>query len=330
MFGDKLLFHTRDLDEARERVSSVYTSHFLDYKRFDHRLDTYFYHIPLPDSSVNYLGYGSDMVVTPGELEEFYLVQTPITGSGDVCCGKQHIITSHRQSSVLNPTESTKLIWGADCWKVQVRLDRRMMERCLSNMLEEPLPEPILFKLGMDMTGDVGKSWRNTVSYVAETALLMRKLGQNGPMEKQLEQLLMQTLLQLQPHNYSERLRDHRPGIAPRHVKRAEDYIHNNCRGEVTIDDLVQESGVSARTLYKGFQEFRGVSPMKFLKQTRLDRVHHALLQAEPSDSVTRIAMDFGFRQLGRFAVEYRQRFGESPSDTLRLATGYGDDTLVQ
>ena len=93
-------------------------------------------------------------------------------------------------------------------------------------------------------------------------------------------------------------------------------------RTDVSIDDLAAASGVSARTLYKGFQEFRGVSPMKFLKLTRLEMVHRELLHAEPSDSVTRIAMDYGFRQLGRFAVEYRQRFGESPSDTLRHAPG--------
>ena len=82
LFGDKPLFHTRDLDEAREGVGSVYTSHDLDYKRLGRKLDTYFYHIPLPESSVNYLGYGSDMVVNPGELEDFFLVQTPIRGGG--------------------------------------------------------------------------------------------------------------------------------------------------------------------------------------------------------------------------------------------------------
>jgi AraC-like DNA-binding protein len=317
-FQQRLLFHTRDLDEAREKVAGIYRPHKLDYKRYDRRLDTWFYHIPLASSSLNCLGYGSDMVVNPGELEDFFLIQTPIQGSGDVCCGKQHMITNTARSSVLNPTESVKLIWNADCWKTQVKLDRGLTERCLSNLLERPLSGPIIFKLALDMQSDAGKAWWNTVRFVAEEVPMLRALPNSEVMIRQLEQLLVNTLLHVQPHNFSEELRNKLPNIAPRHVKRAEEYMVAHCREEVSIDHLVRVSGVSARTLYKGFRTFRGVSPMKFLKTTRLAAVNKALKAADPSDCVTRIAMDVGFRQLGRFAVEYRQHFGESPSETLK------------
>jgi AraC-like DNA-binding protein len=44
------------------------------------------------------------------------------------------------------------------------------------------------------------------------------------------------------------------------------------------------------------------------------------LLRADTDESVTRIAMKWGFRHLGRFAVGYRDRFGETPSQTRRRA----------
>jgi AraC-like DNA-binding protein len=317
-FGDQLLFHTRDLDEARDKVADVYTSHHLDHKRRNKPLDTWFYHSPMADSAINYLGYGSDMVVNPGELEKFFLVQTPVSGGGDVCCGKQHIITSTRRSSVLSPTESVKMIWDANCWQAQVKLDRSLTERCLGQLLGEHLPRPLVFKLGLEMQSDAGKLWWNTVQYVANEVVLMKSIPNSARMIRQMELLLINTLLHVQPHNYSSELNQEAPNIAPRHVKRAEDYIEAHCGEDVTIDDLLRVSDVSARTLYNGFQKFRSTSPMKFLKATRLDKVNQVLRNADPCECVTRIAIDHGFKQLGRFAVDYRQRFGESPSDTLK------------
>jgi AraC-like DNA-binding protein len=47
-----------------------------------------------------------------------------------------------------------------------------------------------------------------------------------------------------------------------------------------------------------------------------------ALLQPDTGGAtVTRVAMQFGFFELGRFAVEYRLTFGESPSVTLRRSS---------
>ena len=314
----RLLFHTRDLDEAREKVARIYRPHRLDYKRSDKNLDTWFYHTPLIKSSINCLGYGSDMVIDPGELEDFFLVQTPIRGGGDVCCGKQHMVTSIKRSSVLSPTETVKLIWNADCWQAQVRLNRGLVERCLSSLLERPLQKPVIFNLALDMESGAGKIWWSSVMFVAEQVPMLKNMPDSAVMIRQLEHLLVNTLLHIQAHNYSEELHNKLPNIAPRHVKWAEEYMVTHCHEDVSIDDLVRVSGVSARTLYKGFRQFRGVSPMKFLKATRLDAVNKALKEADPSDCVTRIAMDIGFRQLGRFAVEYRQRFGESPSETLK------------
>jgi AraC-like DNA-binding protein len=317
-FKEKLLFHTCDLDEAREKVSDVYTSHRLDHNRQDKALNTWFFHIPVMTSSINYLGYGSEMLVTPGELESFYLIQTPLQGAAEVHCGKQKMSADKRHSSVLNPTESVKMIWDANCWKAQVKLDRSVMERCLSQLLDRPLAAPLIFDLGMDLHTDAGKVWWKTVNFVAEEIRMLNSLPHAGIMAQQLEQLLVNTLLHVQPHNYSGELSHQPPNIAPRHVKRAEEFINSNYKKEINSDDLVCVSGVSARTLYQGFQKFRGISPMKLLKATRLEQVNKALLKADPRDCVTRIATDCGFSQLGRFAVEYRQRFGESPSETLK------------
>ena len=59
---------------------------------------------------------------------------------------------------------------------------------------------------------------------------------------------------------------------------------------------------------------------MSYLRDARLDRVRAELadLTGAPGVKVTEVAMKWGFHHLGRFSAAYRQRFGESPSETLR------------
>jgi len=60
-----------------------------------------------------------------------------------------------------------------------------------------------------------------------------------------------------------------------------------------------------------------------YLKAVRFDGSRRALVLADPArDSVTAIAMQHGHAHLGRFSVEYRERFGESPRTTLSRQAG--------
>lgn len=87
------------------------------------------------------------------------------------------------------------------------------------------------------------------------------------------------------------------------------------------IAALSHTLGVSERTLRKAFNNTHGLPPCRHLRMLRLFRVRRALLSAhDQAVTVTEIATSFGFAELGRFSVEYRKVFGESPSVTLRRA----------
>jgi transcriptional regulator GlxA family with amidase domain len=89
----------------------------------------------------------------------------------------------------------------------------------------------------------------------------------------------------------------------------------------VQMSALSRALGVSERTLRKLFNEIHGRPPSRHLRMLRLSQVRGALLSARGQlVTVTEIATDFGFAELGRFSVEYRKVFGESPSETLRRA----------
>jgi transcriptional regulator GlxA family with amidase domain len=81
---------------------------------------------------------------------------------------------------------------------------------------------------------------------------------------------------------------------------------------------MAHVSGVSLRRVQEGFRQYVGASPRECLLGIRLERVRDELRRAENSRTVTEIAMRWGFTHTGRFAIAYRRKYGETPSQTLR------------
>lgn len=118
-------------------------------------------------------------------------------------------------------------------------------------------------------------------------------------------------------HTFSHLLERQEKQPAPGVVRRLEDFIEANWQGAITIDRLVAEAGVSARSIFRAFGRSRGYSPMAFAKSVRLRRAREALMSGEPGISVTAIAFKCNFASPGHFARDYREAFGELPSETI-------------
>ncbi len=85
----------------------------------------------------------------------------------------------------------------------------------------------------------------------------------------------------------------------------------------VALSELCEIAHVSQRTLQYSFSSILGISPIQFLRLTRLNRVRRRLRTAQAGTTVSQVAADWGFYHLGQFAQDYRQLFGEAPSVTL-------------
>jgi len=86
----------------------------------------------------------------------------------------------------------------------------------------------------------------------------------------------------------------------------------------LSVQQLATAAGVSERTLRDAFQHCFGLAPVQYLNRRTLHQVRRGLESADPSvATVTEIATEFGVWELGRFARDYCNLFGELPSETL-------------
>jgi AraC-like DNA-binding protein len=102
-------------------------------------------------------------------------------------------------------------------------------------------------------------------------------------------------------------------------VARFEEFLGANPNTPLYLPEICAAIGAAERTLRNACEEYLGMGPIRYLALRRMHLVRRALLQAIPSTTtVTRIATDHGFWELGRFSVNYRTMFGETPSVTLQ------------
>jgi AraC-like DNA-binding protein len=102
-------------------------------------------------------------------------------------------------------------------------------------------------------------------------------------------------------------------------VARFEEFLEANPDQPLYLTEICAAIGVAERTLRCACEEHLGMGPIRYLTLRRMHLVRRALLRANPSiATVTQIVTDHGFWELGRFAVQYKALFGESPSVSLR------------
>ena len=105
----------------------------------------------------------------------------------------------------------------------------------------------------------------------------------------------------------------------PMHLaKMVQAYLEEHYRESIRSEALCRLTGVSLRTVQRCFRQYFDQTITDYLKTIRLDATQRSLIAVHPSStSVAEVALRHGFTHLGRFSVHYRERYGESPRQTL-------------
>ncbi|WFU12214.1 AraC family transcriptional regulator (plasmid) [Rhizobium sp. CB3090] len=197
-------------------------------------------------------------------------------------------------------------------------IDKAKIAGHLSHMLDRTISGRIDIHPHFDLTSDAGLALVHLVEQ------LHRGLREDGPLRQSPLALasfcdaVTYLILENCPHRYSNELGRPTPAPTPRHVKWAIDFMQEHIAAPISLNDIAAAAKVSVRTLQQGFRQFRNTSPMAYLHEMRMAAAHNDLLASDPKQTVADVAAKWGFSHLGRFAAEYKKRFGYLPSQTLK------------
>ncbi|WP_121432704.1 AraC family transcriptional regulator [Actinomadura pelletieri] len=137
--------------------------------------------------------------------------------------------------------------------------------------------------------------------------------------ERNLEESLLTAILLGLPNTATASLTE-APSRPPHRLAGViREWIEAHHHRPIGVTDIAAAVGISVRQLQVICQDQWGVTPTRLLRGVRLDHARAALLAARPGPrTITDVAEAAGYVHMSRFAAHYRQRFGETPTQTVR------------
>lgn len=308
------MVQTSDVEQTRQIFGKLYSKVTLEPTRG----------LPL-NYATQVLSFGSVHVATDewtggvqlstSAIGERYILSFPVNGVLEGTVGNEEYIgVPGRRGVLFSARQSSTLTIGMRNVTRNVIIDRAALEAHLTMLTGQELDGPLCFSPDLDLTQSAGAA-------VYSLAQLIRQEAERPTPSRQviasLREALSTALLTGQPHNAAALFVAPAPRVTPACVRRAEEYITAHAAAAISLEDIVAAVGVPARSLQASFQTYRGTTPMAFLRDRRFELARQGLLNADAQTTVARVICDLGIGHAGRFSSEYKQRFGESPSDTL-------------
>ncbi|MGQ4598380.1 AraC-like ligand-binding domain-containing protein [Nocardia sp. R6R-6] len=317
--GGHLLVQSSDPDLVRTTVGNSLGDYRLSRLSKDVALDTHFHGLQLSCGGIYYLEYGTDVRIDPFDVAACYMVQVPLSARALVSVGSQTFVSTTDRASLLQPaTGGMSMMVEPANRHLLLRLDKSSVQGMLRKKLGRDPVTPLIFNPEMDLTTPANHSFHGLLKLFVDA--VDAAVEPSSIALREFERLLISQLILGQPNNYSDELNLTPRRTVARPIAQAVELIEAHAHEPLTVDDIAEAVGVGARALQDGFRRYYDTTPTAFLRDVRLRRVRTELMHADPtSTTVTTIAIRWGFVHLGRFSAVYRRRFGETPSQTLRL-----------
>jgi AraC-like DNA-binding protein len=310
---------TGNLEEAHDAVCRVYLQHELTAE--NNRIDMRMSATSDCRMTIGYLTYRAPTELMMPPTETCYHINFTIAGQteADRSDGDRERTAVNTRGLVLNPQQRNTVRWCADAEQFILKIPRTALESHLGELIGSSVAEVIDFDFGLDLTTSVGQSLLRSISFFTSELDRPGGLAEMPLAREQMEAFVMTQLLHAGRHQFSDALAAPAETFLHGRLAPVVKYMEAHADEPLTPGELARAGYMSVRTLHASFQQTFGESCMSYLRRIRLDHVRAELLRSDPNVMrVTDISAKWGFLHQSRFAQQYRERFGELPSATLR------------
>ncbi|MFM0154985.1 AraC family transcriptional regulator [Paraburkholderia sediminicola] len=309
-------YQSRSLEESTEILSREWSRHSISIPR-NEQIDLQFCHRSIGSSmSLSYLSYGASVAITPCDRADVLLVEMPLRGRARVRYKSGEVEMNPGRIGIIDVKRVIGFEAEKDFETVVLRVGTAHVRCRIEKLLDTALHGDLTFALEIVEGTQTWESWA-PMSGLLRGMTTARRANCPPQMLKHYEDAIMAALIFGQPHSFSERIRQPASLLAPRHVRKVEEYVYAHASEPLSTPLLAAYANVSVRALFDGFRTFRNVTPAEFVRNVRLDKARVDL--QDGSLPILAIAKKWGFGHGGNFAAHYRRRFGEAPADSRRL-----------
>ena len=241
------------------------------------------------------------------------VLHIPLRGEFEASQGENWIRVKPGDALVVSTPGVLRRRWEGQCDLLNLRIGREVVNLAAFKSAKELGDQPLTL-IHLDQSLALARFIETIIHDLSSDHSTLSDAAAAMHAERLLSLLLLRSLRTQENRAIAGGSR-----VAPYYVRRAEQFVSDNYMNPVDIDDLAAATGVSARTLYYGFKQYRGASPKKYLKGVRLLRARRSLLEAQiRGGRVSEVAAAVGYDNKSQFARDYKEYFGESPTSTLR------------
>jgi AraC-like DNA-binding protein len=256
---------------------------------------------------------------------DFVCIQFHFDGNSEVRSGRKRLPLTASSAGIIPPGSAYQM-WFDDSYDgVLMGIDQADLRRKLAALIGEDVGDHAGAPLRFELADSGGHPDMMTLRAFAANirSAGFPYFGDVSPIvQAELSQAWLLAVLSGTLHNYSDKLSDAAAvEVASRQVRRAVDYIEFNWNKPLLVEDIAAAVDVSARSLFRTFRKFTGLSPTQYIRSVRLKKAQALLLDGEQTTNVGDVTAACGFHNSGQFARDYRQTFGELPSETLARAS---------